>query len=119
KKGQTLARLDQRLLLAELAQAEAALTRSVKELKNAQDLSGRGILAAIRVETGLAQQLIDQAAVEKLHTQLSLSRFPSLIDGVVTAQFAYPGDTVRSGSALFAMAEIAQLRVLAKVPETV
>lgn len=119
KKGQTLARLDDRLLRPELTQAEAALKRSSEELKRVQQLANKGIAEAKRLEAAAVQQQMDQAAVEKFQTQLSLSRFSSPFDGIVTAQFAYLGDTIRSGSPVFALADVARLRVFAKVPDTI
>lgn len=119
KKGQTLATLDDRLLRAELAQAEAALKRSTEELKRVQQLADKGIAEAKRLETSAAQQQMDHAVAEKFQTQLFLSRFPSPFAGIVTARFAYPGDTLRSGSQVFALADVARLRVFAKVPDTI
>jgi membrane fusion protein (multidrug efflux system) len=119
ERGRTLAALDDRALRAELAQAESALDRSTAELERVEQLAESGIAEARRLESATAQHGIDRAAVERLDTQLSQSRFPSPFDGIVTAQHAYPGDTVQSGSPIVSLADVAQLRIIAKVPFTV
>ena len=117
--GQTLATLDDRLLRAELTQAEAAAQRSTDDLTRTRGLTERGIVETARLEAVVAQEAIDRAAVDRLRTQISLSRFPSPFDGVVTEQLAYPGDTVRSGSPLFGLADVSRLRIITKVPENI
>jgi membrane fusion protein (multidrug efflux system) len=117
--GQTLASLDDRLLRAELAQAEAAARRSTEDLDRVRRLAELEIVETARLEAAIAQQAIDQAAADRLRTQISLGRFPSPLNGVVTTQYAYPGDTIQKGSALFGLAEISRLRVIAKLPEDI
>lgn len=119
KRGQALARIDDRVLMSELAQAQAALARSTEELKRVRQLADKGIAETKRLEAAVAQEQMDRALGEKLQAQLSLSRFPSPFDGIVTAQFAYPGDTVRAGSPVFALADVKGMRVVVKVPDTI
>lgn len=119
ERGQVLAGLDERLLQAELAQAKANADRSTAELNRVRQLYESNIAEGRRLEEAQAQQRIDQAALEALQVQLSLSRFPSPFDGIVTGQFAYPGDTLRAGSRLFSLADVSNMRVLVKIPQTV
>ncbi|GEM_PF-4445931 len=117
RKGQGLATLDARLLRASLEQAEASLRRSTEERSRVEQLAEKQLASQARLQTVVAQHHADKAAAERLSTQISLSQFPSPINGVVTAQHLYPGDTVRPGSALYSLADISRIRIVAKVPE--
>lgn len=119
KKGQVLAALDERLIAADIIQAEAQARRSAAELARVQQLFDSNIAEARRFEAAQAQQQIDQAVLERLQTQLSLSRFPSPFDGIVTGTFADAGASVSSGATLFTLANVDRMRVLVKIPETV
>lgn len=119
KKGQTLADLDDRLLLARIAQAEASLELSRGELKRATELSEKGIADRKRLQAAVAQEQIDRAALEMMKVQLSMSRFASPLDGVVTEQLVYPGETVRNGTHLLTVADLGRMLVRATVPERV
>lgn len=119
KKGETLAVLDERLLDAERAQAEAALQRSNEELDRARQLATTGLADRKRVEMAIAQQRTDQAATQRVQAQMAASRFPSPLDGLVTADFVEPGDAVRSGLHLFTVTDVARLIVAVKVPEEI
>jgi membrane fusion protein (multidrug efflux system) len=119
KQGQVLATLDNRLISADIIQAEAQARRSAAELARVQQLFDSNIAEARRFEAAQAQQQIDQAVLERLQTQLSLSRFPSPFDGIVTGRFADTGDSLTPGATLFTLANVDRMRILVKVPETV
>ncbi len=116
---QPLATLDDRVLRADLVQAEAALARSDDERQRVALLSERRLTDAKREQAALAQYRIDEAAVGKLQTLLSLTRFPSPIAGIVTARLVQPGDHIQAGTQLFTIADVSRLRVFAKIPEQV
>lgn len=118
-RGQPLAALDDRILRADLAEAEAAFRRSSEELERVRKLAELDLAETRRVEAAIAQHAMDEAAVERLRTGLAQSGFPSPFDGVVTAQYAYPGDAVQSGSPILALADVTRLRVITKVPAAV
>lgn len=118
-KGQVLAVLDDRLISADIIPAEAQAQRSAAELARVQQLFESSIAEARRFEAAQAQQKIDQAILEKLQTQLSLSRFTSPFDGIVTGRFADIGDSLKPDATLFTLANVARMRVLVKVPETI
>lgn len=119
EKDQPLAALDDRLLRADLEQAEAALARSEDERQRVAVLAERRLTDAKREQAAIAQHRSDQAAVGKLQTLLALTRFPSPIRGIVTARLVQPGDHIQAGTPLFTIADVSRLRVLAKVPEQV
>lgn len=116
---QPLASLDDRVLRAELEQAEAALARSTDERERVALLAERRLTDARREQSAIAQHRIDRAAVGKLQTLLSLTRFPSPVAGIVTARLVQPGDHMQAGAHLFTIADVSRLRVFAKVPEQV
>jgi len=118
KQGQSLATLDDRLLRAELARAEAALGRSSQELIRVRELVAKGVAEDRRLEGAAAQEQMDRAVVEQVQAQLAQSRFPSPFDGIVTEQHAYPGDTLRAGSPVMTLADVTRLRVFVKVPDS-
>lgn len=118
-KEQPLAALDDRVLRADLEQAEAALARSEDERQRVAVLAERRLTDAKREQAAIAQQRIDQAAVSKLRTVLALTHFPSPIAGVVTTRLVHPGDHLQAGTHLFTIADVSRLRVLAKVPERI
>lgn len=116
-RDQPLAALDDRVLRADLEQADAALARSQDERERVALLAERRLTDARREQAAIAQHRIDQAAVGKLQTLLSLTRFPSPVAGVVTARLVQPGDHIQAGTHLFTIADVSRLRVFAKVPE--
>jgi RND family efflux transporter MFP subunit len=117
EKDQPLAALDDRLLRADMEQAEAALARSEDERQRVAVLAERRLTDAKREQAAIAQHRYDQAAVGKLQTLLALTRFPSPIGGIVTARLVQPGDHIQAGTHLFTIADVSRLRVFAKVPE--
>jgi len=118
-RDQSLAALDDRVLRADLEQAEAALARSEDERQRVALLAERRLTDAKREQAAIAQHRIDQATVSKLQTLLSLTTFPSPIAGIVTTRLVQPGDHIQAGTHMFTIADVSRLRVFAKVPEQV
>lgn len=118
-KDQPLAALDDRVLRADLEQAEAALARSKDERQRVALLAERRLTDAKREQAAIAQHRIDQATVSKLQTLLGLTTFPSPTAGIVTTRLVQPGDHIQAGTHLFTIADVSRLRVFAKVPEQV
>lgn len=119
EKGQFLAALDDRLLKADLEQAEATLARTTQELERARQLAEKSLATQTRLQDAAAARHVAETSVNRLRTMLSLSQFPSPIDGVVVEQSVYPGDTVTTGDVLYRVADVSQLQVRIKVPEHV
>ena len=118
-KDQPLAALDDRVLRADLEQADASLARSEDERQRVAVLAERRLTDAKREQAAIAQHRIDQATVTKLQTLLGLTTFPSPIAGMVTTRLVQPGDHIQAGTHLFTIADVSRLRVFAKVPEQV
>lgn len=119
EKGQFLAALDDRLLNADLEQAESTLARTTQELERARQLAEKSLATQTRLQDAAAARDMAETSVNRFQTMLSLSQFPSPIDGVVVEQRVYPGDTVKTGDVLYRVADVSQLQVRIKVPEHV
>ncbi len=108
KKGQVLARLDSSMAAIGLQNAKAAqrlatanLANARSELQRGESLHGEGALAdapfdKLRMAFDIASAQADQAAaaVRASSQQVSDSTLTAPFDGVVSARFKNPGDTV-------------------------
>lgn len=117
RRGQTLVELDCRLLRAELAEAEAALGRSIGEASRTKRLVDAGLGEDRRLEAAASQEQIDRARVDRLRAQAEFCQLTSPFDGVVSARAVYPGDLARPGTPLLTIADLSRLRVLIPLPE--
>jgi membrane fusion protein (multidrug efflux system) len=117
--GQLLARLDDRLLRADLKQAEAALAHSTEQLNRVEQLAEKRLADQNRLQAAITQKRIDEVSVERLQTLLSLSSLHSPIDGVIISETRYPGEAVQKGAPLFSIADISRLKIVTKVPEPI
>lgn len=116
-KGQSLAKLDTRLLLADLETAKAQLVKSTDELKRAQTLVDRRLANQTRLQAAIAQKTADEENVRRLTAILSFANFPSPIKGIVTDQKVFPGNTVQAGNSLFTVSDVSRLIIFTKIPE--
>lgn len=111
KRGQLLARIDDRSIAANLDGAQAALARDAAQLRAAKSdlerfrqLSGSQLIARQMLEQQAAsvQQLqataqANQAAIDATRVQLSHTRILAPIDGRVGLRRVDPGNVVRAG----------------------
>lgn len=119
QRGSDLAAMDDQLLQAELAVAEATMERSSKELERIQVLVSKTLATESRLQEAFAAVQTSEAAALKVRTMLALTKIASPIDGIITAQFRHPGDSVQAGAALYTVADVSRLRVLVEAPERV
>jgi len=125
RKGDTLARVDDRLLRASLEQAEAALSQAESSLKTATDeakrarslfeqgLSNTAALdraeaAAIGAEAAVAS---GRAVVRSATVRVEDSRIKAPFDGIVITRMVSPGEYVRDDSAVVELVGTDGLRV--------
>lgn len=116
-KGQSLAKLDTRLLLADLQTAKAQHVKSTDELKRAQTLVDRRLANQTRLQTAIAQKTADEENVRRLSAILSFANFPSPVKGIVTEQNVSLGNTVQAGNPLFTVSDVSKLIIYTKIPE--
>jgi membrane fusion protein (multidrug efflux system) len=92
KKGDLVARLDDRLLRSQLARTQALRRKAEKDLQRIQGLADRRLAAQselTRVETELAVANADE---QMLETRLDYTRLRAPIAGVISERFSEPGN---------------------------
>ncbi|MCU0232936.1 MAG: efflux RND transporter periplasmic adaptor subunit [Thermoanaerobaculales bacterium] len=90
--GEVVVELDDRELLAELAEARANLEEADAALHRAQRLHETGLASAQELDAAVARQRVSAARVEALGTRLSFTRIEAPVAGVVTARLVEVGD---------------------------
>ena len=117
RKGDVLARMDERQPLARLDDARARLRMAEADIVRAQALTNRGVIAAQALDR--AQQERDQAAaaVELFARQLEDYTIASPLDGIVMKRNVEPGETVAANIVLFEVDSTARKRIAADVDE--
>ena len=130
RKGQLLARLDDSLLKAQIAQQEASVAEAAANLKFAQSdldrakkLSGASMSKQVleqrttSVETTQARLGTAQALMDQMTTRLEQTQIVAPSDGIVLKRTATIGQIVQAGGELFELIEDGRLEVDAEVPE--
>ena len=117
RKGDVVARLDDRQPRARLQDAKARLTMAEAEIARDQTLMNRGVLAVQTLER--AQQERDQAvaAVDLFARQLEDYTVRSPLDGTVMKRNVELGETVPANAVMFEISSTARKRIAADVDE--
>ena len=132
KRGQVLARLNDSVLRAQLAQedasivaAKATLTEAQANLKRAEELLPRGHISGQTADarrasagTAAAQLTLAQASRAEILAKLNQARITSPDDGYISARSAVIGQIVSSGTELFRVVRDSRLELDAEIPET-
>lgn len=132
KRGQVLARLNDSMLRAQLAQQEANITaaratlaEAQANLKRAEDLLPKGHISGQTADarraaagTAQAQLTLAQASRDETAARLSQTRITSPDDGYISARSAVIGQIVNSGDQLFRVVRDGRLELDAEIPET-
>ena len=130
--GQPLARLDDTLLRAQIAQQQAMVTqqkvaaeRSAEEARRVQGLDNAGVLpqeqiAERRLGARSAQATVAaaQAALNDLLTRQKLMTVRAPVGGVVLSRAVRPGDVASPGQTMFRLARGGVVEVNAELAET-
>ncbi|WP_254818289.1 efflux RND transporter periplasmic adaptor subunit [Mesorhizobium sp. LMG 17147] len=131
KAGDVVARLDDSLLKAQLAEEKAAVAQAQATLDSALSAAARAnkLLAsnavsaetaeekATAVKTGKASVDQAQAAAERLQAQLDRTTIRAPFDGIVSSKPAVKGSIVQAGTELMKIVRDGRLEVGALVPE--
>lgn len=117
RKGDVVARLDDRQPRARLKDAKARLTMAEAEIARDQTLMNRGVLAVQTLER--AQQERDQAAaaVDLFARQLEDYTVLSPLAGTVIKRNVEVGETVAANAVMFEISSTARKRIAADVDE--
>lgn len=109
KKGDVVARLDDKLLLAQLARAQATLQQAKQDLKRTRNLFKKNLVSdeeLNRAETALEVAKADQ---EVLATRVSYTTIRAPLTGVVSARLSEPGNVAERHTHLMTISDPASL----------
>ena len=105
KEGVLVARLDDKLLQAQLQRAEATLNKSRQDLKRLRDLSKRKLASDQSIADAETELAVASADKELLETRLSYTRIAAPISGIVTQRFTEPGNVAERYNHLLTIAD--------------
>jgi len=119
EQGQTLIRLEDDLLSAELDAARATAAQERLDLKRLAGLAGRGAASEDELAQARTAVAVAEAQVRVLETRLAFTKISAPFAGVVTARLAEPGDFVTKNTHLLSIADPASLIAEVLVSELV
>jgi RND family efflux transporter MFP subunit len=110
--------------VARIAEAEADIRFFTLQVERARQLVERqaGSVAELEghersLETARARRQAAAAQKRRFEALINKTRITSPIDGVITARYAHPGETVDAAARLVAIADLTRVRVEAEVDE--
>lgn len=92
EQGEVLARLDDRLLRAQLARAQALRQRAEKELNRISGLAKRGLASQTELTRVETEQAVASADEQVLRTRMDYATLRAPITGVISARLSEPGN---------------------------
>lgn len=116
-RGAPLFRLDASLVQADVAEAQANATNSERELKRAQELSQRKLIAQADVDTRRAQAAVDGAKLASSRTRLGKTEIRAAFAGTTGLRKVSPGEYVNIGDALVDLVALDTLKLDFSLPE--
>ena len=111
--GEVVAELDDRELVAELAEAQARLVEAESQWRRAETLVAEGLITEAATDSARAAHEVSKARVSALRTRLSFTRIHAPVAGVVTVRHVELGDLV---AARTPVVELAAGRRVLRVP---
>ncbi len=120
RKGQLLARMDDREARAALLQARAEAARADRELERARKLKEAGLMTAQGLEDAETLRETAAAALLLAETRLQKTEIRSPLDGVVAERTVSPGDFVEnmSGPPMFRVVDNRLFDLTVSVPSS-
>jgi RND family efflux transporter MFP subunit len=118
ERGQVLAVLEDRDLLAQRGEAAATVRQAQVLRERRAQLFQQGAIPQrdlLGIETELAQA---RARLERIDAQIRFSELRSPFAGTIVEQFLYAGDMVKPDSPVFTVVDMAVAVARAQVPET-
>jgi RND family efflux transporter MFP subunit len=131
REGQQLIQLDDRVLRAQVRQAEAGVksaqaiqAQNDAALKRSEELKARGFLAQSALEkamadqrTAAAQVATAQASLGEAQAKLSQASVRAPVSGLITSRTVVKGAVINVGTELFRLVRDGQLEMNAQIPE--
>jgi len=120
RKGQLLARMDDREARAAFLQARAEAARADRELERARKLKEAGLMTAQGLEDAETLRETAAAALAMAETRLDKAEIRSPLDGVVAERTVSPGDFVEnmSGAPMFRVVDNRLFDLTVSVPSS-
>jgi membrane fusion protein, multidrug efflux system len=117
RRGQHLARIDTDMARAELARVAADLAHAEREVERLVALVAREAATRRELDGATARRDALAAGLEQARTTVDRAVLQSPFDGRVVRRHARPGELARPGEPLFDLADIANVKVVAGLPE--
>lgn len=117
RRGQVLARLDDRELRAQLAAAEAGFQVAQAAYERAEQLRERRVITIPEYERERTAYAAATAQLDQLRTRIAYALIGAPITGVVTEKRVEAGDVVAPQTRLFTLADVSVLVVKVGVSE--
>lgn len=117
RRGQLLARVDDRELRAQFEAAEAAHQVAAAAYERARQLRERRVITLPEYERERTAEAAARAQLDQIRTRLAYTVIAAPVDGVVTEKRVEAGDLVASQTRLFTVAEVSTLVVRVGVSE--
>lgn len=117
RRGQVLARVDDRELRAQLTAAEAQLEVARSAFERAEQLRERRVITLPEYERDRAAYAAAEATVQQLRTRLGYTTVNAPVNGIITAKLVEAGDVVGNQTRLFEIADVSTMVVRVGVSE--
>lgn len=118
KAGQVLARIDDRLVQADVASATAQWRNAAAQLERTQSLVKQGFMSAAALDNVQAQVRSAQAAKDQAQLALSFSQVTAPQEGVVLNTHVEMGDLASPGVPIVTLYQPELMRAVVHVPAT-
>lgn len=117
KQGQLLARIDAAHSRLQLREAEADLQRRQNDVERGEKLVARKLIAANAQDQTESDFAVRRAEVNLARVVVDKSEIRAPFNGVITRRWIKQGQLLAANSAVFDMANFAELRAELRVPE--
>jgi len=117
RQGQLLVKLNDRLLRAQVASAQATVSQNNAALARARELHAKGYLAKAALDTAIANQATAAAALAEARARLDQTNIRAPVSGQITARSVVKGQIVTAGAELFRLVRQAEIELNAQVPQ--
>lgn len=120
EKGALVARLDQRLLQAQLKDSKARLEQAQADMRRADELRERNdrTITEQAYQDWVTKLRLAEAAVEMAETRLDDAQLVAPVTGRVSLRKVNVGETVNPQQAIFEIVEVDKVLLVLGVPET-
>lgn len=117
RKGQVLVRLDAKILLAEVREAEAALSLAQDTYERANKLADRGVGTVVALEQARAKLTAAQVKLQLTKERLAKTKLESPFSGIAGLRQVSVGSFINTGQSIVTITQVDPIKVDFRVPE--